>query len=164
MAFVEEVRVIRTKRGESMAFIQLTDEDATFEMVIFPEQFRTYKQVLVEGDFVWIRAKIEERQGKKQGIVEEVKPFDFDDVRTQQTTDMAYFVQVVDMNEQQVLKTLKPLVTKYPGDTPVMLYQKETRQLFKLKPEYYLENDYAVKKQLQRLFGDDNVKQKSVSS
>lgn len=164
VAFVEEVRVIRTKRGESMAFIQLTDEDATFEMVIFPEQFRTYKQVLVEGDFVWIRAKIEERQGKKQGIVEEVKPFDFDDVRTQQTTDMAYFVQVVDMNEQQVLKTLKPLVTKYPGDTLVMLYQKETRQLFKLKPEYYLENDYAVKKQLQRLFGDDNVKQKSVSS
>ncbi len=163
VAFVEEVRVIRTKRGESMAFVQLTDEDATFEMVIFPEQFRSYKTTLVEGEFVWIRAKLEERQGKKQGIMDEVKLFDFDDLKTEVTSEQAYFIQVVDMNEQQVLKRLKPLVTKYPGDTPVMMYQKESRQLFKLKPEYYLENGYAVKKQLERLFGVENVKQKTVS-
>lgn len=163
VAFVEEVRVIRTKRGESMAFVQLTDEDATFEMVIFPEQFRSYKHVLVEDAFVLIQAKLEERQGKKQGIIEDVQRFDFDDVKKEGTNKQAYFIQVINMSEQQVLNTLKPLVTKYPGDTPVMLYQKETQQVFKLRPEYYLETDYAVKKQLERLFGAENVKQKTLS-
>jgi DNA polymerase-3 subunit alpha len=163
VAFVEEVRVIRTKRGESMAFVQLTDEDATFEMVIFPEQFRSYKHILVEDAFVLIQVKLEERQEKKQGIIEDVQRFDFDDVKKEGTNKQAYFIQVINMSEQQVLNKLKPLVTKYPGDTPVMLYQKETQQVFKLRPEYYLETDYAVKKQLERLFGAENVKQKPLS-
>ena len=146
-----------------MAFVQLTDEDATFEMVIFPEQFRSYKHVLVEDAFVLIQAKLEERQGKKQGIIEDVQPFDFDDIKKEGANKQAYFIQVINMSEQQVLNTLKPLVTKYPGDTPVMLYQKETQQVFKLRPEYYLETDYTVKKQLERLFGAENVKQKTLS-
>lgn len=159
LAFVEEVRVIRTKRGESMAFIQLSDENNHFEMVIFPEQFRAFKHILTEDQFVWLRAKIEERQGKKQGIIDEVKVFDFDELNQKLENSKTYYIQVEDIDEKQVLAKMRPLAVKYPGSTPVLIYFKNQHQLFKLKPEYFLKDEYKVINQLKRMFGDENIKE-----
>lgn len=162
VAYTEALRAIRTKRGESMAFLQLSDEDAEFDMVIFPEQYREYKARLEEGQFVQIECKLEERQGRRQAILQTVSTFSFDKMQEENVTGQAYYIQVLEFSLNDVLEKLQPLTRKYPGACPVMLYQARDKQLYKLKAEYYLKDHYAVKKQLIIMFGEANVKQKNI--
>src|SRR5699024_2017686 len=51
---IQNIKVIRTKRGESMAFVELADEHLELEGVIFPNLFREIRPWLKEQMFVVI--------------------------------------------------------------------------------------------------------------
>ncbi|MDD5152418.1 MAG: DNA polymerase III subunit alpha [Candidatus Pacebacteria bacterium] len=71
---VEDIRAILTKRGDKMAFVKLTDQTGTIELVLFPEVFFTHKEFFEAPDrCIKIKGKISERNGDKSVIVERVK-------------------------------------------------------------------------------------------
>src|SRR5690625_7897046 len=73
---VQTIKAIRTKRGDSMAFVQFSDENMEVEGVVFPDLYRQVKPWLDEQQFVRINGKKEWRQGKEQIIVESMEPLD----------------------------------------------------------------------------------------
>src|SRR5699024_7128688 len=75
---VKEVRKIRTKRGDSMAFITVSDESYETEAVVFPEVYRSRNVLLVEGSIVELLVKQTERNGQKQLIVNDIKTLDLE--------------------------------------------------------------------------------------
>jgi len=71
---VEDIRAILTKRGDKMAFVKLTDQTGTIELVLFPEVFFAHKEFFEAPDrCIKIKGKISERNGDKSVIVERVK-------------------------------------------------------------------------------------------
>src|SRR5699024_12558194 len=75
---VQEVRKIRTKRGDSMAFITVSDESYEIEAGVFPEVYRSRNILLVEGSIVELLVKQTERNGQKQLIVNNNKTIELD--------------------------------------------------------------------------------------
>lgn len=63
---IEEVRVLRTKKGEQMAFVTLEDEGGTISCTIFPHLFARVQSLLIEGQLVGVEGQIEVRFGKRQ--------------------------------------------------------------------------------------------------
>ncbi|NOG28660.1 DNA polymerase III subunit alpha [Lysinibacillus fusiformis] len=63
---IEEVKKIRTKKGEQMAFVQLQDEHGAVSATLFPQVFQFVRDLLIEDEILFIEGTIERRFGKPQ--------------------------------------------------------------------------------------------------
>lgn len=73
LAQVQNLKVIRTKKGEQMAFLQLEDETSSISATIFPQVFEQFKEELIEELFLEIEAKVESRNNAPQLIIQKLK-------------------------------------------------------------------------------------------
>ncbi|MFC4403678.1 DNA polymerase III subunit alpha [Gracilibacillus xinjiangensis] len=151
---VQAIRVIRTKKGESMAFVTIADETNEIDTVIFPNIFRQVNQWLDEEIFVFAEGRLDERNGKQQLIVEKAEQFDID---KQKTSNKRIYINWTNDHKSEMMERLKTIAQRYPGTTPVYLYKKEEKQLFKLDQHYNLDSGWDVIKGLKDQFGEENV-------
>jgi DNA polymerase-3 subunit alpha len=70
---IESVRELLTKKGDRMAFIQLSNLEDTIEMVAFPEVFQTNKDLLVPGTCVAVKGKLSIRNEQPSVMVDRLK-------------------------------------------------------------------------------------------
>lgn len=66
IGLIDEVKKIRTKKGEQMAFVQLQDEFGTVSVTLFPQVFQLVQEILLEDGFLYIEGTLEKRFGKPQ--------------------------------------------------------------------------------------------------
>ena len=72
LGMIEEIRRIRTKKGESMAFVTLQDETGEASCTIFPNDYAKINLILKEQEIVNVEGIIEWRQGKPQIILKQM--------------------------------------------------------------------------------------------
>jgi len=70
---IEEVKPISTKKGDSMAFVKVSDFTGTLETVVFPRVLLEFRHAFTPDKCVALKGKISERNGQKSMIVERVK-------------------------------------------------------------------------------------------
>ena len=63
---ITEVRQLRTKKGELMAFAQLEDEFGTIALTLFPKEYNQVASGLKEDVFVYVEGFLESRFNKLQ--------------------------------------------------------------------------------------------------
>lgn len=66
IGMIEEVKIIRTKKGEQMAFVQLQDEYNSVSVTLFPQVFQLVQNALQEDEMLYIEGTLELRFGKPQ--------------------------------------------------------------------------------------------------
>ncbi|MBD7907935.1 DNA polymerase III subunit alpha [Sporosarcina gallistercoris] len=69
---VLEVKRIRTKKGEAMAFLELQDETGEISCTLFPKQYAAYSTELNEQSLVVFHGTVEVRNGRPQLVVQEI--------------------------------------------------------------------------------------------
>lgn len=154
VAVVQSLKMIRTRKGESMAFAVIGDETGELEAVLFPAVFRQVNHWLKEDDFVYLQGKMEDRNDKKQLIIQYAEPYSFEE--KQLTADHIY-IRIVNIGEKAVLEKLAEISAKYPGSSAIYLYKESQKQLYKLSSEYNVESSWNVIQSLKELFGENNV-------
>ncbi|MBP6904711.1 MAG: DNA polymerase III subunit alpha [Candidatus Pacebacteria bacterium] len=73
VAMVESVKPLITKSNTRMAFVTLSDKTGTAEAVIFPESFKEFGSVLVEGVAVAVLCGVSEKNDRKSLLIDKVK-------------------------------------------------------------------------------------------
>lgn len=68
--YINKVKRIKTKKGEAMAFVQLEDNGVEVDTVVFPNVFKQQPTLYEVGNMVFVEAKLEIRDDKKQLIIE----------------------------------------------------------------------------------------------
>ena len=71
---IDNIRVIKTKNEEKMAFISGSDEYGEVELVMFPKVYEKYYN-LSKGDVILAYAKVERRINEYQLIINNIKKF-----------------------------------------------------------------------------------------
>lgn len=59
-AYIQSVRQIRTRKGDLMCFLKLTDETGESDMAVMPNLYSQYGQHLVKGVYIQFYAKIQD--------------------------------------------------------------------------------------------------------
>jgi len=70
---IDDVKTIRTKKGEEMAFVRISDLSDNLEVVVFPKTYTEYKDLLILNKCVAIKGRISERNDEKSLLTEKVK-------------------------------------------------------------------------------------------
>ncbi len=73
---VEEVRTLRTKKGEEMAFMEVSDETGTIECTLFPRVYKQWTKKLYPDLFVDITGKVDVYRGVKKVIVQQLNVYE----------------------------------------------------------------------------------------
>ncbi|WP_080874929.1 DNA polymerase III subunit alpha [Oceanobacillus timonensis] len=152
---VEEIKVIRTKNKERMAFLTVSDEDKKMDAVIFPDLFRHISNRLEEEQMVWMRVVVEERNRKLQFIIKEITAFDLSEVSIPETSKL--FIRMTNQDKRNVLNYLQQLAEEHPGITPIIVYHPANKETYRLANSYSLQLTEKEMRQLKNKFGNDNV-------
>lgn len=155
VSIIQEIKQIRTKRGEQMAFLVIADEQDTFDVVVFPSTYRDVKRWLEEEQLVHLTGKVEERNKKLQLVAERLEPFK--EEMLEHRAEWITFIKSTEKTNEQALDVIATTATSYPGNSPVILYHAEENQSYKLHEDYYLQPQGAAIRQLRSFFGKENV-------
>ncbi len=69
---IEEVRVIKTKKGEDMAFLKIADLTGSMEAVSFPKTYVRSKNIIIPDKLVILKGKLSDRNGEASILIDSV--------------------------------------------------------------------------------------------
>ena len=73
VCMVETIKPLMTKSNTRMAFVTLRDKSGTAEAVIFPEAYKEFGSMIMEGSVVAIQCSVSEKNDRKSIIVDKAK-------------------------------------------------------------------------------------------
>ena len=113
---IESVRIIRTKKGDQMAFLNVTDGINKLDVTLFPETYFYNKDKLSEGGLFYLDGRTQERDGRIQLILSNME---------EASTERFWIL--LENHDKDI--EVSRILAKYPGHIPVIIrYQgsKET--------------------------------------
>lgn len=153
--YVSNIKKIRTKKGEPMAFLIVSDQSTECEAVIFPQTFKKIGHLLQPGTMWVLEGGFEERDGKWQFIIKNGKGIS--DFLSNKGKSKLYLKVETDKQTQELLNQLQALLHQYPGDVEVVLYYEGLEKTVRLAKAERVDGSNSCIKELQGLLGFDNV-------
>ncbi|RDW16328.1 DNA polymerase III subunit alpha [Oceanobacillus arenosus] len=152
---IQQIKTIRTKRGESMAFITLSDETSEMDGVVFPDLYRETRRFLEEETLIMIKGKIESRNRRVQWVLDEIKPFAVDELAV--ISSERLFIKLGDEESVEALEQIQKVAHQFPGSVAIIIYQENTKQTYQLAADYNINPTRDALNALRNFFGNADV-------
>ncbi|PLR79511.1 DNA polymerase III subunit alpha [Bacillus canaveralius] len=156
-AYITEVTKIRTKKGEAMAFVTLSDPGAELEAVAFPQVFSKYAVLLKQGNTVLLDGKLEERDGKKQLIIQAVDDLKDWAEQSAKNKPVLYLKISRDQENPEQLNRLKEILKSFKGGIHVVLHYESTEKTVRLADNMKVDGSKNCLAGLVTFLGKSNV-------
>lgn len=152
---IQEIKKIRTKRGDPMAFLTISDETMQSEAVLFPELFRNVHRWLEEESLVTFDGKQEERNGRKQWLISEIFPLE--EYLSEVEKKSKLYIQLRLVDKQEALNIISRVAKDHPGGTAPIVHEPDSKKTYQLSSEYNLDISKECIEKLTEKFGKENV-------
>ncbi|WP_231603518.1 DNA polymerase III subunit alpha [Bacillus sp. FJAT-27231] len=156
-AFINEVKVIRTKKGENMAFLHCSDSSGEIEGVLFPPSYRNCSSLLEKGAILYLTGNVEERSRGKQLIIKAVHSIEEVQERQAERAKTLYIKIPEAPDEHLILEDVHRLINRFKGATPVVLHYEKNRQTVKLHEKNSVKPTEQLVEELTMILGRENV-------
>lgn len=121
---VQKIKVIRTKKGENMAFLQADDSKKKLDVTLFSDLYRQVGQEIKEGAFYYVKGKIQSRDGRLQMIAQEIR----------EAVAERFWIQVKNHDSEQEMSRI---LDQYKGPIPVIIrYEEEQKTI--VSPHHFV--------------------------
>lgn len=155
--FVTAERVIRTKKGDLMAFLTLSDQTGDLEAVAFPDIYRKFPFVLKTGQTLLAEGNLEIRDGKEQLILKHVMDMDMLKETYAHLMGSMYLQIEAHLQGGDVLQKVQQVLKEHHGPSPVFLHYIKDKKTIRLQPSYHVTPTEACMDALKGLLGEANV-------
>lgn len=157
VAYVTAVKKIRTKKGVPMAFVSLNDETDDMEAIIFPTVFSRFSPFLKQGSIVVLDGKIEEREGKRQFIIQSIENVKEAIEKIENKQPTLYLKIKKEFENAELLYSLKNIFKENSGHTQVVMYYESTGKRIRLGEEDMVSSSKSFIDKLKNMLGENNV-------
>jgi DNA polymerase-3 subunit alpha len=153
---LEQVKRIRTKSGQPMAFFSAGDETGTIDTVCFPASYEKVEELLRDGEMAVIQAK---RSVGKEGNTPQLVLMRAISLNNYLSERQATLFLKIDRAHyhSQLLEQVKSEIEKTPGQHRVILYYEESRKTIALAQKYAVHLNKAFVESMRMLLGENNV-------
>ena len=134
---IQKIKVIRTKKGENMAFLQVNDSKKKLDVTLFADLYRQTGEELKEGAFYYIKGKIQSRNGRLQMIAQEIR----------EAVAERFWIQVKNHETDQ---EISQILNQYKGSIPVIIRYEENRQTL-ISPHHFVAKSHELEAKLDSL-------------
>lgn len=138
---------IMTKKKQLMSFANLEDMYGSIEMVIFPEVYKKYRNIIDEDSVVLVKGNLQVDERDVKLLTSE-----FIDINQINLKTLYLKTKYLRYNE------LRNILVRYKGDTPVVIYFSDKRKSVKLDKKLWFDINEKSIKVLEEFLGIENVK------
>ncbi|AQY51306.1 DNA polymerase III subunit alpha [Listeria weihenstephanensis FSL R9-0317] len=146
-AYIHDIKSIRTKKGESMCFLTISDDSREMSAVMFPETYRKYADLAQKGLIVLLQAKVDQRNGELQLVINKAE-----NVKDIEVPKRA-FLRIKDVSKLEQLKTI---LLANRGDISVILHDETTKITTQLQPKFCINGSPETIKTITEFLGEGN--------
>ena len=168
---VTEVKNHTTKKGESMAVIELEDLEGAVKVVVFPDAYKTAVE-LVEGKVVWIRGSVKldkrnrnsdsDEDTQKEALqIQADKILDIESVSEQQTSALEVTIPEADLENTEKLEALQAIARANKGEHDLILRLMSSKYgevIARCAQKYNIAYKQQIIEQVEELFGENCIK------
>lgn len=122
-----------TKNNKMMAFAALEDLFGTIELVIFPNVFSKYKDLIDDENVVFVEGHFQESE------VEEPKILVDSISKIKMPTKNKLYISIDSMKNPNVIE-MKNVLKEYEGNTPVIFFEEDTRRAFGTESNLWIDS------------------------
>ncbi len=115
-------KIIKTKKGDPMAFVQLEDLNGSVEVVFFPKSLAACRAAIESGRPLLVRGKLEHKAEGNKILAESAERMD--DLRERRTRRVEILVRADEVNDD-ALPTLRSLLREHAGACPVTVVMED---------------------------------------
>ncbi|MFC7373392.1 DNA polymerase III subunit alpha [Fictibacillus iocasae] len=153
-AMIDKVRVIKTKKGDMMAFIGCSDETGETEAVAFPETYKLYHAVLQKGELLFVEGSVEKRNESVQLIIKKAMPLSKLPPK-KASNERTLYVKFSSGRKDESIHAVAEKLSGSPGETAVILYDEQTGKKARFRHPVLADNQ--VIQALAAIVGEENV-------
>ncbi|UQS82766.1 DNA polymerase III subunit alpha [Bombilactobacillus folatiphilus] len=149
--FVKKIRVIRTKKGQQMAFLMGGDQQKDISVTVFPDLYQKTK--LQENSVYLMQVRTNRnKQNEFELVAITIQPAR--SLMTQVPKHQLFIRFPHKKNE--LMEKLMILTQKFPGSTPIIVLFSENNEKILLKKNNWLNYNQQSKQSLLQLVGEGN--------
>ena len=148
-------KVLVTKAGKQMMFGELEDMYGSIEVVIFPNIYLKYSDILQKDNILKVTGKINIKEDEKAKILAS----NIEQITQNKKIYLRLPKDKLDM-ENRVIEYITNLEGKYKGNVPVYIFYEGTNKMKVLNRNYWLNTANETIEKLNIAFGNENVKVK----
>ncbi|AGZ24573.1 MULTISPECIES: DNA polymerase III subunit alpha [Staphylococcus] len=147
----DQIKRIRTKNGQNMAFVTLNDGIHLLDGVIFPNQFKKYELDISEEQIYVVQGKFDKRNGKTQLIINDIYTEEaFESLKLNQTK------QIIVRKVDQVEGFYQYLDQENTNQSiEVLSFNEQTKEMSKLG---YIKKNSSFLSDLVKLFKPSDIR------
>lgn len=152
--YIRNIHVIRTKKGDQMAFLNGGDDLLDYSIIVFPQ---LYQHVHLKVNQVYLmKIKVNSSIKKpKEYIAQQIKLAAEIVHVAKKIQKHQLYIRFQTKNNQN-LKNLLKILKKFPGKIPVVVYFSDSDEKFLLKSQNYIDYSELLRSELTALVGLDN--------
>jgi DNA polymerase III catalytic subunit, DnaE type len=154
VVYISDDRKIRTRNGEPMCFLTISDESLELAAVAFPNVYRRFSKWLKKGETVVLDGGMEKRGDQLQFVIERV--VEVEEVR-KEMSGIRLFIRIPRDVPPSVLFRMKEILLAHAGKTPVILRDERRGKTIQLDPSYWVNSQSDGPLKLAALLGRENV-------
>ncbi|MDF0479099.1 DNA polymerase III subunit alpha [Vagococcus sp. PNs007] len=155
--YVKNIKVIRAKTGEKMAFLEGNDGTGELSLTLFPV---IYKQVseLLELDKVLVVTGKVERSSYTQSLQMLVNNVESADELAKKMGPKVCYIKIpADKYSQDIVEQLMTILKKYKGQCPIILFNEQSAQKNILNAELWVKESVELKNEVCYLLGKSTI-------
>lgn len=157
LLYSTEVKKIRTKKGEAMAFLTGNDASGEISVTLFPRTYRQAIQLLAEQTVFLIEGKVERSKYNQETQLLAEKVELAREVEDSISAMTGYLKIPATLDERLTLQQIKKILQQSPGRIPLIIVSEKTRKKTILHEEFWTTDDPKMIETLKELLGDENV-------
>ncbi|WP_221566379.1 DNA polymerase III subunit alpha [Alkalihalobacillus sp. TS-13] len=153
---ITKAKLIKTKKGDWMAFVQLSDETGEIDGIVFPKAYQQNGDLYQDGTLLLVEGKVEPSDGLKI-IIDKAADLQTLSKPNDKKIHSLFLKVEPSQQERGVLHDIKKIVLQYPGNTDVILYYEQDRKTVKLSKEFSIDPTRECVVKFEALLGTKNV-------
>ncbi len=143
-------RQIITRKGDPMLFVNLEDLVGNVEVVVFPKVYQRFRHLLAPESIILVRGRVNQGDEESKIIAEQIST-------VEEKALSEIYLKLASAGDQNLMHSIKEILRKHHGDTPVILCYMDQKKKIKTKPEWWLELNPEALAELEQLLGAEGV-------
>ncbi|WP_037322844.1 DNA polymerase III subunit alpha [Ruminococcus sp. NK3A76] len=157
MGIVSNRRLLKTKKGDRMAFVTIEDKKAGCELIFFPDTFSLYENLTLVGSMIYVTGKLNVRSDEGAKII--VSTCETAEKYVNSLKGIRLFIRLRS-SEKEKMQLIKEAASEFcvqSGGNPLVIYFDDLKKMTNIKGIPAIELDYSSLSKLISIAGEGNV-------
>ncbi|MEA4989144.1 MAG: DNA polymerase III subunit alpha [Anaerovorax sp.] len=154
---INSKKTLITKKNQMMAFVELEDLYGCVEVIVFPNVYERYSELVYEDGLVVVKGTINFKEEEAPKILAN-SIFSLENYNEVNSQKIIRLVIPYDLEESIMLERIRQILQRHPGETPVIIHSEASGKKYKTKSNLWVNGKEGFFREIINLIGKDNVR------